>query len=106
LLRDKEHAWAQWTIGDHSFEIGSVPGSVRSLKIVSEKMSGGFTDPIGPDKLRLSVTLEDGTEHEVAALDGRYISTEVAGGMTGRVVGVLAFTPQLLLKWHYRSISD
>lgn len=106
LLRDKEHAWAQWTIGDHSFEIGSVPGSVRSLKIVSEKMSGGFTDPIGPDKLRLSVTLEDGTEHEVAALDGRYISTEVAGGMTGRVVGVLAFTPQLLLKWHYRSIND
>jgi hypothetical protein len=105
LLRDKERAWAQWTIGDHSFEIGSVPGTVSALKIISEEMSGGFTDPVGPDKLRLYAILDDGVEHEVAALDGRYLSTEVAGGMTGRVLGVLAFTPQLLKKWVYRSTN-
>lgn len=106
LLRDSSRAWVQWTIGDHSFEIGSVEGKVKSLKLTSEAMNGGFTDPIGPDKLRAYAILEDGSEHELAALDGRYISTEVAGGMTGRVVGVLAFTPQLLAKWDYRSVSE
>ena len=105
LLRDKERAWAQWTIGDHSFEIGSVPGNVKSLRILSEEMTGGFTDPVGPDKLKLYATLEGGAEHEVAALDGRYLSTEVAGGMTGRVLGVLAFTPQLLKNWECRSTN-
>lgn len=105
LLRDNSRAWVQWTIGDHSFEIGSLAGSVKSLKLVSEPMTGGFTDPVGPDKLRAYAVLTDGSEHELAALDGRYISTEVAGGMTGRVVGVLAFTPQLLKKWDYRSVS-
>ena len=96
----------QWTIGDHSFEIGAIDGKVKALKLSSEPMKGGFTDPIGPDKIRAYAILEDGSEHELAALDGRYISTEVAGGMTGRVIGVLAFTPQLLAKWDYRSVSE
>jgi hypothetical protein len=103
LLRDSERAWVQWTIGDHSFEIGAIQGKVKALKLSSEAMVGGFTDPIGPDKLRAYAILDDGSEHELAALDGRYISTEVAGGMTGRVIGVLAFTPQLLARWDYRS---
>ena len=92
-----------WVIGDHGFEIGSVPGEAKALRIKSVQMTGGFTDPVGPDKVHLSVIHQDGSEHEVAALDGRYISTEVAGGMTGRVVGVLAFTPTVLKKWEYRS---
>jgi beta-xylosidase len=106
LLRDSERAWAQWTIGDHSFEIGSVSGTVKALRMVSEKMAGDWTEAIGPDKLRLYAVLADDTEHEVAALDGRYISTEVAGGMTGRVIGVLAFTPQLLKKWDYHGYES
>ena len=105
LLRDKQRAWAQWTIGDHSFEIGSVAGQVKTLKLSSEEMKGGFTDPVGPDKLRAYAILTDGSEHEIAALDGRYISTEVAGGMTGRVIGILAFTPQLLKRWEYRGFN-
>jgi hypothetical protein len=105
LLRDKDRAWVQWTIGDHSFEIGAIAGQIEALKLTSEPMTGGFTEPVGPDKLRAYAVLSDGSEHELAALDGRYISTEVAGGMTGRVVGVLAFTPQLLKKWDYRSVS-
>ena len=106
LLRDANRAWVQWTIGDHSFEIGAIDGKVQALKITSEAMKGGFTDPIGPDKLRAYAILDDGSEHELAALDGRYISTEVAGGMTGRVVGVLAFTPQLLKSWRYTSRTE
>ncbi|PUB24779.1 glycosyl hydrolase family 43 [Promicromonospora sp. AC04] len=41
----------------------------------------------GPDDVRLSAVV-DGTEHELARFDGRYLSTEVAGGFTGRVVGL------------------
>lgn len=43
----------------------------------------------GPDDLRLLVS-QDGTDTELARVDGRYLSTEVAGGFTGRVVGVRA----------------
>ena len=41
----------------------------------------------GPDVLRLGF-VEAGTFTEVASIDGRYTSTEVAGGFTGRVVGI------------------
>ncbi len=41
----------------------------------------------GPDDIALSI--DDGAgEQELARFDGRYLSTEVAGGFTGRVVGV------------------
>ena len=43
----------------------------------------------GPDVLRLG--LEEHGEHvAIAELDGRYLSTEVAGGFTGRVIGLYA----------------
>ncbi|WP_275669598.1 hypothetical protein [Actinomyces procaprae] len=34
----------------------------------------------------------DGRDVELGRLDGRYLSTEVAGGFTGRVVGVRAIS--------------
>jgi hypothetical protein len=80
-------------VGDRDFEF-----VIRSVA-----MQGGFHEPVGPDKLHCSVRFSDGTEVEVGALDGRYISTEVAGGMTGRVIGVLAFESALLKKWSYKS---
>jgi hypothetical protein len=43
----------------------------------------------GPDDVRLSAVV-DGAEHELTRFDGRYLSTEVAGGFTGRVVGLRA----------------
>lgn len=43
----------------------------------------------GPDEILLRL-LKDGREVTLARLDGRYVSTEVAGGFTGRVVGVSA----------------
>lgn len=42
----------------------------------------------GPDRLELGY-LQDGFQ-VLAAIDGRYLSTEVAGGFTGRVIGVEA----------------
>jgi hypothetical protein len=43
----------------------------------------------GPDLLRVGVDAGEGFV-ELAALDGRYLSTEVAGGFTGRVIGIEA----------------
>lgn len=43
----------------------------------------------GPDDLRLLVS-RGGIDTELARVDGRYLSTEVATGFTGRVVGVRA----------------
>jgi hypothetical protein len=45
----------------------------------------------GPDEVRLSVSDAAGTK-ELARLDGRYLSTEVASGFTGRVLA-LGATP-------------
>jgi len=43
----------------------------------------------GPDQILLGFQ-QGGTTVTLARLDGRYVSTEVAGGFTGRVVGVCA----------------
>ena len=42
-----------------------------------------------PDLVTLSVLTDDGWQ-DLAEIDGRYVSTEVAGGFTGRMVGVAA----------------
>lgn len=42
----------------------------------------------GPDDIVLSVVDEDGVDHELGRLDGRYLSTEVASGFTGRMLAV------------------
>ena len=44
----------------------------------------------GPDVITLGVEQPDGTFAALAVLDGRYLSTEVAGGFTGRVIGLYA----------------
>ncbi len=43
----------------------------------------------GPDRVSLGV-LRAGEFREIATLDGRYLSTEVAGGFTGRMLGIEA----------------
>lgn len=41
----------------------------------------------GPDDVVMGI-VQDGTDRQLLRLDGRYLSTEVAGGFTGRVIGV------------------
>jgi hypothetical protein len=43
-----------------------------------------------PDVVRLGYLDGEGRFEQLAELDGRYLSTEVAGGMLGRVLGVYA----------------
>ncbi|KQP56864.1 glycoside hydrolase family 43 protein [Agreia sp. Leaf283] len=68
-----------------SFE--GVPPSAR-LVIRSVPFDGPLGERKGPDRIVLAYT--DDQEHHLFALDGRYLSTEVAGGFTGRMAGVEA----------------
>ena len=57
----------------------------------------------GPDLLRAGVAAAEGFV-ELAALDGRYLSTEVAGGFTGRVIGIEALGEQVaVIRFEYES---
>ena len=44
---------------------------------------------LGPDEVALGFQ-EHGQMMTLARVDGRYLSTEVAGGFTGRVIGLAA----------------
>lgn len=64
-------------------------GDIAMLRLRIEESTGQeFSVEYGPDEIVASVVVS-GTETELARIDGRYISTEVAGGMTGRIVGVV-----------------
>jgi hypothetical protein len=52
-----------------------------------------------PDLLRLGVEEADGEFEVLAELDGRYLSTEVAGGFTGRLIGMYAATGTVRFDW-------
>lgn len=57
--------------------------AIRTLPIVA----GAFDTTRGPDQLVAGFVDADGFV-ETGRIDGRYVSTEVAGGMTGRLFGV------------------
>ncbi len=57
----------------------------------------------GPDRITAGIVTSDGLL-ELAEVDGRYLSTEVAGGFTGRVVGVEALGgPARVSRFSYSS---
>ncbi|MDK1471898.1 glycoside hydrolase family 43 protein [Streptomyces sp. 549] len=53
----------------------------------------------GPDTIRVGIEEPDGTFVELTSLDGRYLSTEVAGGFTGRVLGMFASMGAVHFDW-------
>ncbi|WP_432867448.1 glycoside hydrolase family 43 protein [Microbispora rosea] len=70
---------------------------------------GPASDAVGtpPDVVRLGVEEEDGRFTPLAELDGRYLSTEVAGGYTGRVIGVYAAEGVVAFDWYeYTGAAD
>jgi hypothetical protein len=71
-----------------SGEIAVSTAPVLFLRAVPARIA--FGDP-GPDTLETGVLSAQG-ETLLASLDGRYLSTEVAGGFTGRVVGIEALS--------------
>jgi len=80
---------AVWAVGAVRHVLGerAVEGETV-LELRMEPAPGGGWDPRGPDRIAAGVV--EGEEFtELGAVDGRYLSTEVAGGMTGRMVGVV-----------------
>ncbi|MCI2957350.1 glycoside hydrolase family 43 protein [Agromyces atrinae] len=76
-------------IGGIRIELGerARPEGAVTLSVRARPGAGGLHPRGGPDVLALGV-VEGGEFEEIAAIDGRYTSTEVAGGFTGRVVGI------------------
>ena len=105
----------------HHYEIETSVGEVRVLArigplrtVVAERPVSGYplvlriqveaTQVVsdacgGPDTLTLGVEEPGGTFAALAALDGRYLSTEVAGGFTGRVIGMYATAGTVHFDW-------
>ena len=53
----------------------------------------------GPDTVSFGIEEPDGTFTQLGTLDGRYLSTEVAGGFTGRVIGMYAAAGTVHFDW-------
>jgi xylan 1,4-beta-xylosidase len=53
----------------------------------------------GPDCVRLGFVDDTGEPRMLAELDGRFLSTEVAGGFTGRVIGMYAVRGDAAFDW-------
>lgn len=62
----------------------AVPLRLRAIPYAAERGSRQ-----GPDRIVLALG-NDGEPSELASFDGRYLSTQVAGGFTGRVIGIEA----------------
>jgi hypothetical protein len=89
---------AVWGIGDVRHVLGerAVDGP-PVLELRMEPAPGEGWDARGPDRIVAGV-VDDGGFTELGAVDGRYLSTEVAGGMTGRLAGVVCATGSVLVR--------
>jgi beta-xylosidase len=74
--------------------VGSAPRPGGDVVLVLETRP----DPHGPDLVVLGVE-EAGELRVLAEIDGRYLSTEVAGGFTGRVIGMYAVGGDAAFDW-------
>ncbi len=84
---DAATASAWMRVGPLEARVGTeTPLAASPVTLIAEAVEPTFG---GPDDLRLLVRAGE-DEIELARVDGRYLSTEVAGGFTGRVVGVRA----------------
>jgi xylan 1,4-beta-xylosidase len=79
----------------------AVPGGPVVLRIDVITTKPGLEHPLKePDMVHLGIEALDGTVTMLAELDGRYLSTEVAGGFTGRVIGMYATSGTVAFDWY------
>ena len=90
---------AVWAIGDARHVLGEqdlpLDGELEIRTLPAEGHE--FSSARGPDIVVAGV-VDGGEFTELGRLDGRYISTEVAGGMTGRMVGVVSASGSVLIR--------
>jgi beta-xylosidase len=87
-------------IGDLSAVVARQPAPDRAvvLRIETHDDYAGEVGP-APDRLRLGFEREDGAFEVLADLDGRYLSTEVATGFSGRLIGLYAVDGAARFDW-------
>ncbi|WP_410569358.1 family 43 glycosylhydrolase [Amycolatopsis sp. cmx-4-61] len=91
LTADGRTVTATLAIGPARQVVTTVPaGPLVSLRIRARRPgpSGPLHEVTEPDLVELSVLGEDDRAQVLGAVDGRYLSTEVAAGFTGRMIGV------------------
>jgi hypothetical protein len=100
-------ARAVWAVGDVRHVLGeSAVQGEPVLELRMEPAAGGGWDPRGPDRIVAGV-VADGAFIELGAVDGRYLSTEVAGGMTGRMLGVTCTSGVVVVRsFEYSGADD
>lgn len=106
---DDGEVFVRARIGPLSQRLASRPVSGPVVLRVETWASGpGMDHPRQePDVVRLGFEAPRGEFVVLAALDGRYLSTEVAGGFTGRVIGCYATTGAIQIDWYdYRFLSS
>ena len=65
-----------------------------------------FSSSAGPDRVTVGV-YEDESFVALASIDGRYLSTEVAAGMTGRMIGIACTSGEVLVRsFRYTGADD
>ncbi|WP_243715258.1 hypothetical protein [Micromonospora sp. KC207] len=74
-------------------------GPVRLRLDVIAPSPGDWHPSKEPDLLQFGIEEADGAVDVLTTLDGRYLSTEVAGGFTGRVIGMYAAAGSVRFDW-------
>ncbi len=120
---------AVWIDPRHSLRLECTPGRVSAVAYIGDiravlgdletpegesvdleisvipSPGGAYSTTRGPDQVQ--VGLRSGASRVVLGqLDGRYLSTEVAGGMTGRMVGAFCSGGQIVLRSFAYAGSD
>ncbi|MDR6974246.1 hypothetical protein J2X68_000924 [Streptomyces sp. 3330] len=76
------------------------------LRVVPHRAATPFGTDLGPDEVVAGLHGADGFR-ELGRIDGRYFSTEVAAGMTGRMIGLTCTEGEVLFRsFTYRGADD
>lgn len=89
-------------------DIGDLPRALGplSVRIECRTLGESAMERKGPDELRLTI-VQEGIHGELGRIDGRYLSTEVAGGFTGRIIGIeQGAAPSRVAAFRYRPVDD
>lgn len=94
-------------VGDLAGELGGCDlreGDRLELRVTPVERQ--WRAPSGPDRIE-AVVVRHGAEVLLGSMDGRYLSTEVAGGFTGRMVGVSCEAGAVhVAEWGYEGLAE
>jgi xylan 1,4-beta-xylosidase len=77
-------------IGSSRTVVASVTAAAPCVLVLKAEPSPPRSFRAGPDRLLAGIVAEDGSTQWLGEVDGRYVSTEVAGGFTGRMLALEA----------------